>query len=62
MEVTLSRDMRQMIDWLGQGRFAFALFPAWTDTEKAGRIGLPVAMVNPKRMKEGFPVVSVDAR
>jgi ABC-type Fe3+ transport system substrate-binding protein len=58
MEVTLSRDMRQMIDWLGQGRFAFALFPAWTDTEKAGRIGLPVAMVNPKRMKEGFPVVS----
>jgi len=58
MEVTLSRDMRQMIDWLGQGRFAIALFPAWTDTEKAGRIGLPVAMVNPKRMKEGFPVVS----
>jgi iron(III) transport system substrate-binding protein len=58
MEVTLSRDMRQMIDWLGQGRFAFALFPAWTDTEKAGRIGLPVAMVNPKRMKEGFPVIS----
>jgi iron(III) transport system substrate-binding protein len=58
MEVTLSRDMRQMIDWLGQGRFAFALFPAWSDTEKAGRIGLPVAMVNPKRMKEGFPVVS----
>jgi ABC-type Fe3+ transport system substrate-binding protein len=58
MEVTFSRDMRQMIDWLGQGRFAFALFPAWTDTEKAGRIGLPVAMVNPKRMKEGFPVVS----
>ena len=58
MEVTLSRDMRQMIDWLGQGRFTFALFPAWTDTEKAGRIGLPVAMVNPKRMKEGFPVVS----
>ncbi len=58
MEVTLSRDMRQMIDWLGQGRFAFALFPAWTDTEKAGRIGLPVAMVNSKRMKEGFPVVS----
>jgi len=58
MEVTLSRDMRQMIDWLAQGRFAFALFPAWTDTEKAGRMGLPVAMVNPKRMKEGFPVVS----
>jgi len=58
MDVTLSRDMRQMIDWLGQGRFAIALFPAWTDTEKAGRIGLPVAMVNPKRMKEGYPVVS----
>jgi iron(III) transport system substrate-binding protein len=58
MEITLSRDMRQMIDWLGQGRFAFALFPAWTDTEKAGRSGLPVAMVNSKRMKEGFPVVS----
>lgn len=58
MDITFSRDMRQMIDWLGQGRFAFALFPAWTDTEKAGRIGLPVAMVNSKRMKEGFPVVS----
>jgi iron(III) transport system substrate-binding protein len=58
MDITFSRDMRQMIDWLGQGRFAIALFPAWTDTEKAGRIGLPVAMVNPKRMKEGFPVVS----
>jgi ABC-type Fe3+ transport system substrate-binding protein len=58
MDITFSRDMRQMIDWLGQGRFAFALFPAWTDTEKAARIGLPVAMVNSKRMKEGFPVVS----
>jgi iron(III) transport system substrate-binding protein len=58
MDITYSRDMRQMIDWLGQGRFAFALFPAWTDTEKAARIGLPVAMVNSKRMKEGFPVVS----
>lgn len=58
MDVTFSRDMRQMIDWLAQGRFAIALFPAWTDTEKAGRIGLPVAMVNSKRMKEGFPVVS----
>jgi len=58
MDVTFSRDMRQMIDWLAQGRFAIALFPAWTDTEKARRIGLPVAMVNSKRMKEGFPVVS----
>ena len=58
MDITYARDMRQMIDWLGQGRFAFALFPAWTDTEKAARIGLPVAMVNSKRMKEGFPVVS----
>ncbi len=58
MDITYARDMRQMIDWLGQGRFAFALFPAWTDTEKAARIGLPVAMINSKRMKEGFPVVS----
>lgn len=58
MDVTYSRDMRQMIDWLGQGRFAFALFPAWSDTESAGRLGLPVAMVNSKKMKEGFPVVS----
>ena len=58
MDVTYARDMRQMIDWLGQGRFAFALFPAWNDTENARRIGVPVAMVNSKRMKEGFPVVS----
>jgi len=58
MDITYARDMRQMIDWLGQGRFAFALFPAWTDTEKAARLGLPVAMINSKRMKEGFPVVS----
>src|SRR5262245_56385607 len=58
MDITYSRDMRQMIDWLGQGRFALSLFPAWTDTEKAERLGLHVAMVNSKRMKEGFPVVS----
>src|SRR5207247_3911459 len=54
MEVTLSRDMRQMIDWLGQGRFTFALFPPWPDTEKAGRICVPVSIVKPERRNEAF--------
>jgi iron(III) transport system substrate-binding protein len=54
MDITLSREDRQMMDWLGRGRFAFLLFPAWFEVTRAKDQGLPVENVNSQQMKEGF--------
>lgn len=51
MEVTLSRDDRQIIDWLGLGKYAFALFPR--GIESAAKQGLPIGEFPPGHMKEG---------
>jgi len=58
MGITFSRDMRQMIDWLGRGRYAILLFPTLRDVNRAREQGLPVEIVNPKQMKEGYGVTS----
>ncbi len=58
MDITFSRDMRQMIDWLGRGRYAILLFPTLRDVDRAREQGLPVEIVNPKQMKEGYGVTS----
>lgn len=54
MEVALSRDNRQMVDWLAQGRFPIFLFPLLNDIDYARERGLPVDVVNPQQMKEGY--------
>jgi iron(III) transport system substrate-binding protein len=51
-DVTLSRDQRQMVDWLAQGRFAIALFIAETEAGVAMAQGLPVAPVRVDQFKE----------
>ncbi len=51
MEITYSRDERQMIDWLGAGKFLLAFFVS--DIEDAASKGLPVKFFEPGQFKEG---------
>ncbi len=51
MDITLSRDDRQVLDWLGVGKYAFALFTR--NTEDAIKQGLPIAEISPGHFKEG---------
>jgi iron(III) transport system substrate-binding protein len=51
MDITYSRDERQMIDWLGAGKFHIAFFV--TDIEDAAKQGLPVRFFEPNSFKEG---------
>jgi iron(III) transport system substrate-binding protein len=51
MDLTYSRDERQMIDWLAAGKFHAAFFV--TDIEDAAVQGLPVKFFDPGSFKEG---------
>jgi iron(III) transport system substrate-binding protein len=51
MELTYSRDERQMIDWLGAGKYAIAFFV--TEVEAAAKQGLPIRDFEPSQFKEG---------
>jgi iron(III) transport system substrate-binding protein len=51
MDLTYSRDARQMNDWLGAGKFPLAFFV--TDIEDAAKQGLPVKVFDPGQFKEG---------
>ncbi len=53
MDVTLSRDQRQLVDWLVQGRFPILLFASNSEYAIAKDQGLPIAMVPLERFKEG---------
>ncbi len=50
MDLTYSRDGRQMIDWLGAGKFPLAFFVS--DIEDAAKQGLPVKFFDPGQFKE----------
>jgi iron(III) transport system substrate-binding protein len=54
MELTASRDRRQMIDWLAQGKFAIALrtAPDASTLDEAKAQGLPVNWFSPGHFKE----------
>jgi iron(III) transport system substrate-binding protein len=56
MDLTLSSDPRQMVDWLAQGKFSLALFLATDDVTTAMEKGLPVAPVPADQFKEGAPI------
>jgi len=51
MDVTYSRDERQMVDWLGSGKYQIAFFVS--DIEDAAKQGLPVKFFEPGVFKEG---------
>jgi iron(III) transport system substrate-binding protein len=51
MDITYSRDERQMIDWLAAGKFQIAFFVS--DIEDAAKQGLPVKFFEPGQFKEG---------
>ena len=57
-QITLARDLRQMVDWLGRGKFAFLLFSGLDVIDKAREQGLPVDVLNLQQMKEGYPLTS----
>jgi iron(III) transport system substrate-binding protein len=56
MDITLSADPRQMVDWLAKGRYALALFLASDDITTAQEKGLPVAHVLAEQFKEGAAI------
>jgi iron(III) transport system substrate-binding protein len=53
MEVTLTVDMRQAVDWLSAGKFALSMPTQSSSTSKAKAQGLPVDEFDPYHFKEG---------
>ncbi|MGH7845599.1 MAG: ABC transporter substrate-binding protein [Candidatus Binatia bacterium] len=54
MDITLSRDGRQLVDWLAVGKFPIALAPSASDVQAGMRQGLPLARFEPRAFKEGI--------
>ena len=54
MDVTVSRDGRQIVDWLATGKFAIAIGPSASDVQAAMKSSLPVARFEPRSFKEGI--------
>jgi len=62
MDMILSRDTRQIVDWLAVGKYAISVFTHLTRTRlhDAKRQGLPVDWFGPKNFKEGIPLSSAN--
>ena len=56
MDLVLSQDPRQAVDWLGQGKFAFLLFTSPREVLRAKEKKLPVDILDPRHMKESAVV------
>lgn len=56
MDIVLIQDYRQAVDWLAQGKFAFLLFTSPREVSEAKEKGLPVAIFDPRSMKEALVV------
>jgi ABC-type Fe3+ transport system substrate-binding protein len=58
MDVTMSRDARQIADWLASGKFAISMLasPTRLDLGVAKEQGLPVGWFGPSHFKEGAPL------
>jgi iron(III) transport system substrate-binding protein len=60
MDLVLSQEPRQAVDWLAQGKLAFLLFTSPREVLRAKDQKLPVDILDPRRMKEA-PVVETAA-
>lgn len=59
MQLTSTRDRRQLVDWLATGKFPIAgLQPYIADIHKAKEQGLPVGWFDPGAFKEGAPLAT----
>jgi iron(III) transport system substrate-binding protein len=54
MDITLSREGRQLVDWLAVGKFAIVLAPSASDVQAGMKQGLPLARFEPRAFKEGL--------
>lgn len=54
MDITLSRDARQLVDWLAVGKFAIALAPSASEVQAGIKQGLPLGRFEPRAFKEGI--------
>jgi iron(III) transport system substrate-binding protein len=63
MNITFSRDLRQIIDWLATGKYSIALFVSVqrTGIVEAKNQGLPVDWFGPRVFKEGVPLSSASS-
>lgn len=60
MDLVVSRDTRQIGDWLAVGNYALSVFtdPSRTGLDVAKKQGLPVDWFGPKAFREGVPLSS----
>jgi len=56
MDLVLSQDPRQAVDWLAQGKFAFLLFTSPREVLRAKEKKLPVDILDPRHLKESAVV------
>jgi len=56
MDITLTGEVRQTVDFLGIGRYALGLFVGSENLLQAQEQGLPVALVPAEQLKEGSPI------
>lgn len=54
MDIVLSREARQLVDWLAVGKFAIALAPSASEVQAAMKHGLPLGRFEPRGFKEGI--------
>jgi len=59
MDLVLSRDNRQMVDWVAGGKYAFCLFCRTTEVYQAMKQGLPFKLAGTYDLKEGASIVPV---
>jgi iron(III) transport system substrate-binding protein len=56
LDVKLSDDQRQLIDWIGQGTYPLGVFLAPSEVTGAMKQGLPLAIVPAEQLKEGASI------
>jgi iron(III) transport system substrate-binding protein len=56
MDVQLSNEQRQLVDWVSQGTYPIGLFLSANEVALAAKQGLPIAMVPSEQFKEGASI------